>query len=127
MTNLVKIEKFNTLNEDERGLTSQFSLPRKQDDFIFLTRKIGSESGNTYHEGKNSGTSPKTFLLLSGTIDFSYRKTGDKTVYSESISAPSKIMVQPLVTHKVMAKSDFIMLECNSILDIQNDKHRENV
>ncbi len=45
INNLVRIKQFNIIGEDERGLTADFCLPRKQDNFIFITRKAGSLSG----------------------------------------------------------------------------------
>ncbi|AHE67132.1 hypothetical protein [Legionella oakridgensis] len=124
---LVRIKKFDVVGHDERGLTAEFSLPRKQAEFVFLTRKEKSVSGNTYHEGKNTATNPKVFVLLSGDITFSYRKIGTTEKYSEFIQAPAVIEVSPHVTHKVEALCDFILLECNSIKDIQNDRIREEV
>lgn len=124
---LVRIKKFDVIGNDERGLTAEFSLPRKQAEFVFITRKEKSISGNTYHEGKNTATNPKVFILLSGDITFSYRKIGAAEKYSELIQAPAVIEVSPNVTHKVDALSDFILLECNSIKDIQNDRIREEV
>lgn len=125
--NLVKIIPFDCIGEDQRGVTKKYSLPRNQSDFIYLTRKAGSISGNTYHLGANSGTNPKIFILLSGVIKFSYRKVGTEHVNIDTIESPSMIEVLPMVTHKVEAISDIQMLECNSIEDIHNDRVREDV
>ena len=124
---LVKIKKFDIVGTDERGLTAEFSLPRKQAEFVFITRKGKSVSGNTYHEGKNTATNPKMFILLEGDITLSYRKIGTTDKYSELIQAPAVIEICPYVTHKVEALCDFILLECNSIKDIQNDRIKEEV
>jgi hypothetical protein len=124
---LVRIKKLDVVGHDERGLTAEFSLPRKQAEFVFITRKGQSVSGNTYHEGKNAATSPKVFILLSGDITFSYRKIGTAEKFSELVQAPAVIEISPNVTHKVEALCDFILLECNSIKDIQNDRIREEV
>ncbi|WP_440682313.1 polysaccharide biosynthesis C-terminal domain-containing protein [Cysteiniphilum halobium] len=127
MNKLVNIRVFETLGSDDRGVTCKFSLPRKQQDFIFLTRKSGSVSGNTYHEGKNEGTAPKTFVLISGKIVFSYRQVKTHKVISEEVVAPAIIEVEPMVTHTVKAITDICILECNSINDIQNDRIHESV
>ena len=34
---LVQIKKFDVIGHDERGLTAEFSLPRKQAEFVFIT------------------------------------------------------------------------------------------
>lgn len=125
--NLVSIRQFNPVGQDERGLTSEFTLSRLQNEFVYITRKKGSISGNTYHSGKVQTTNPKTFVLLSGSIRLSYRKIDETTKYSNDINAPAVIEVLPFVTHQVEALSDFVVLECNSIKDIQEDRMREVV
>ena len=72
-------------------------------------------------------TNPKTFLLLAGKIALSYRKIGDSERYRQEITAAAVVEVQPYVTHQIEALEDCIMLECNSIGDIQNDRVREEV
>ena len=123
----VAVMPFTKIGEDERGDTAVFSLSRSQQSFVFLTRKSGSLSGNTYHEGKNQGTSPKIFVLLNGKIKFSYRHVDDDRVFDRIIDEPSLIQVQPLVTHKVEVLEDAIFLECNSINDIRDDRVRLEV
>ncbi len=125
--NLVTIKQFTTIAEDERGLTAECHLPRRQDNFIFITRKAGSLSGNTWHEGKTPATNPKTFILLAGQIKFSLRKIETTEKYEAIIVAPATIEVSPGVTHNVEALSDCTIIECNSLGDILNDRHRENV
>ena len=125
--NLVKIKQFTSIGEDERGLTAQFSLPRQQDNFIFITRNAGSLSGNTWHEGKTPATNPKIFILLDGNIKLSWRKINTAETYQANIMAPATIEVSPHVTHNVEALSDCKIIECNSLGDILNDRHRENV
>lgn len=124
---LVKIKPFHLIGKDDRGITAAFSLIRKQDQFIYITRKKGTISGNTYHEGKSQAVNPKIFLLLAGSIVFSYRKIGDNPVVTEIVQAPSMIEVSPYVTHQVEVVEDAILLECNAIADIENDRTKENV
>ena len=118
---------FNHLSSGERGATYDFILPSQQKDFIYLTRKQGSVSGNTYHEGRCQATQPKIFLLLQGTMLLSYRKIGTTTVYQQEIQAPAQIEVQPFVTHKVEAITDISLIECNAIVDIEQDRRFEEV
>lgn len=124
---LVSVKELSSIGVDSRGVTASFSLPRKQDDFIYIERKAGAVSGNTYHEGKNEGTSPKIFILICGEIEFNYRSINEKEKKTLNICAPVVIEVNPMVTHSVKAITDIIMLECNSISDIQNDRIREEV
>lgn len=124
---LIKIKYFNIVGDDERGITAECQLPRKQADFIFITRKAHSISGHTYHEGKNQGTAPKVFILIQGEINFEYREIGHDTKNAIHIKAPAQIEVKPMVTHAVTALTDIILFECNSIADIQEDRIRETV
>lgn len=125
--NLVKISPFNLVGKDERGITAEFSLPRMQSNFVYITRAANSMSGNTYHEGKVVNTNPKIFILLSGQIKLSYRKIDQENIHSQIIDFPAIIEIKPFVTHSVIAKTDIFLLECNSIADIQQDRIREEV
>lgn len=124
---LIKTIPFAAIGQDQRGLTASFKLSRKQDDFIFITRKAGSISGNTYHKGVSAATNPKVFILLAGEIKFSYRKVGSQDICEQIIKSQNIIEVFPYIIHQVEALTDIIMLEANSITDIANDRQRENV
>lgn len=125
--NRVTVTPFHLIGRDDRGVTADFSLSRQQKDFIFLERKAGSLSGNTYHEGKNAGTNPKTFVLLCGEIELSYRFIDGGTKHILRIAAPSLIEVEPRVVHAVLALTDIMILEANSIDDVASDKIKELV
>ena len=124
---LVNIKPFDILGNDLKGMTATFSLSRKQQDFIFLLRKAGSISGNTYHEGKNEGTNPKTFILAQGEIELNYRDIKQTKKNTVTVIAPSLIEISPNVTHSVVALTDIVIFECNSISDIQQDRIKEDV
>lgn len=123
----VNLKEFHILGEDERGTTQEFSLPRQQQDFIFITRKKGSISGNSYHTGKTCVTNPKTFILLSGQVEFSYRAKSATDKIVQIINAPMVIEVQPYTVHAVKALTDIILIECNSIAQIKDDINKEAV
>ena len=118
----VNVTKLNKIGEDERGSTFDFSI-RETGDFVLCNRKKLSQSGNTYHEGKSSRTNPKIFVLVSGNIEFSYRQIDSAEPKTITIDCPSIIEIKPKVTHSVKALTDIIILECNSIADIQEDRY----
>lgn len=124
--NFVEIEKINLIGEDERGSTFNYKINGRTD-YILISRKQGTLSGNTYHKGTTKGTNPKTFVLLSGEIEFNYRHVENTEHHTLTINYPCIIRVMPLVVHSVKAITNVLMLECNSILDIQNDRVRESV
>jgi hypothetical protein len=126
MKNNAVITPLNLLGKNERGETFSFSI-RERENFIYIQRKSGSLSGNTYHTGKSKFTNPKLFVLLSGKIIFRYRHIEDSKHEEVEISEPSIIQIFPQVTHSVEAIDDIFMLECNSIADIEDDRHREDV
>ncbi len=127
MFNDITITPFHPIGKDERGITKSFELPRDQASFIYVFRKAKSISGNTYHEGKNLGTNPKVFILIQGEIKISYRHKDKKEAQHLLLSEPCVISIQPLITHKIEAITDMIILECNSIADIQNDRFKLEV
>jgi hypothetical protein len=123
---LVEIMPLHLIGNDERGDTYDFSI-RDTSDFILIIRKAGTHSGNTYHKGVNSRTNPKIFVLLQGEIEFTYRHIEQKDFFTEIIKHPSIIKIQPFVTHAIHTLSDMLILECNAIKDVQDDRYRENV
>ena len=122
----VRVRELHLVGEDERGWTRDFSIPRGQGEFIFLYRRQGSVSGNTYHEGTVSGTRPKIFLLASGSILFSYRPVAGES-QSFCVDAPALIEIAPRVIHRVEAVMDVLLLEFNSLEDIAQDRHRGEI
>ena len=127
MRNDIVITPFHQIGKDERGLTQSFELPREQASFIYVFRKAKSISGNTYHEGKSLGTCPKVFILIQGEIRLSYRHKDEEEAKHLVLSQPCLISIQPLIAHKIEAITDMIILECNSISDIQNDRFKLEV
>ncbi|MGQ3891889.1 polysaccharide biosynthesis C-terminal domain-containing protein [Legionella sp. CNM-4043-24] len=123
----VRIREFSKLGEDERGSTFELDLQSRRDRFIFITRRQGSISGNTWHQGQFASTSPKLFLLLSGSMRFSWRRIDEDQIVTHQLSAPCIVEVDARVTHQVEALSDISLLECNSLADIQQDRVPEPV
>jgi hypothetical protein len=122
----VIITPLHAVAKDERGSSYAYHL-KNRSDFVFLTRKAGSTSGNTYHKGKSAGTNPKTIVLLVGEMEFSYRHIDESACHVVKIEKPSIIEVSPRITHAVKAVTDIHFLECNSLAEIQRDRHRELV
>jgi hypothetical protein len=122
----IEVLPMNKIGQDDRGETYDYKT-RDNSDYIFIKRKEGSLSGNTYHEGKCVNTNPKIFVLLAGEVDLQYRHIKEKEHHIVSIKFPSVIKIKPYVTHAIKALTDILILECNSIKDIQEDRVREMV
>ena len=123
MSNYIKVTPLNLVGEDERGATYTYGFENRKN-FVFITRKAGTVSGHTYHEGKSIGTNPKTFVILTGQLVFRYRHIDEQTQHAIRITEPSIIEVVPMVAHAVEAITDITILECNSLAEIENDRHR---
>jgi len=123
---VLEIIEFNHIGDDERGLTKSFSV-KDYREFIYLTRKANTLSGNSYHKGLNKGTAEKVIVLLSGCITLRYRSVSSDDIFIKNIDTPSVIKIKPYVVHNVFAHSDIVILENNSIGDIKSDIVRENV
>ncbi|MCL9781706.1 hypothetical protein M9194_09740 [Vibrio sp. S4M6] len=123
---MINIKEFTSIGSDERGDTKSFSV-KDYGQFVYLTRKAGCLSGNTYHQGLNKGTNLKTFVLVQGEITINYRKVDTTEVHTQVVPSPAVIEVSPNVVHNVMANTDIVILENNSIDDIKADVIREQV
>ncbi|WP_341664589.1 hypothetical protein [Vibrio sp.] len=123
---MITVKEFNSIGSDERGETKSFSV-KDYGQFVYLTRKKGSLCGNTYHKGVNQGTRLKTFVLLQGEVTVNYRHVDSSEVENIKVSAPSLIEVEPFIVHNIYVESDALILENNSITDIQEDVIREKV
>lgn len=122
----VRIRAVEKLGEDARGSTFEFQT-KKTGAFLLIERKAGTISGNAYHEGKNVGTAPKTFIVVSGEIALLCRQVNTETVERFDVVAPAIIEVDPYITHAVLGVTNFVMLEANSIQDIREDRVLEPV
>lgn len=126
MNTYITITTLNLIGQDDRGATYDFTV-RKNGSYILITRKAGTESGNTYHKGASEATNPKTFVLINGKVELSYRHINEEKHQVITIDHPAVITIQPLVTHAMKAITDITVLECNSIADIENDRFKEFV
>ncbi|MDF1758414.1 MAG: hypothetical protein P1U74_08990 [Legionellaceae bacterium] len=124
---MVKIKSFKHVGQDELGVTKEFSLSRLQQEFVYISRKKGSLAGNSYHLGLTAATDPKTFLLLAGEMELSYRHLDSKDEQNVRVMAPALVEIQPKTIHSVLSLTDTIILECNAIADIQQDIIQETV
>ncbi len=100
--------------EDARGKNYAFST-RPTKDFLFVTRKKGTISGEHYHQGKSKQKDPETLILIKGKFKLECQnlKTGEKL--KTIIEAPTKLELGTNIWHKVTALTDIIFLETNSL------------
>jgi len=123
---MITITPFTPIGSDPRGDTLAFQV-KDYGQFVFLTRKQGSLSGNTYHKGLNIGTRLKTFVLLEGRALINYRNVDSSEVHQIEVPPRSVVQIEPFVVHNMLAQTDIMLLENNAISDIKADVVREQV
>lgn len=112
----VEIIDLRLVKDDHRGITFEFDN-RQVSKMLLLKRKQGSISGGHYHTGANKLKDPETILLIDGTAEFIFKdvKTGDEQ--KEKISKPAMIKIAPYIKHTIIALTDIILIDMNSIKD----------
>jgi hypothetical protein len=111
------------LGENASGRTFQLEA-RKTARYLVCYRYAGSVSGNHYHEGKLAGKHPEQLLLLQGQARIEWRGPQDADKQTQTLEAPMRIDIDPFVRHWVVALTDLLFLELNSLEDHQRDTLR---
>lgn len=120
---MVKVEPINVFAEHERGKTLLFDNDRTGE-FILGYRNKDSISGRHYHKGEAPYKAPEILFLISGSIQL---KTIDLTTKQEqvqTIETPSRVEIPAMVWHEVLALTNCVFLETNSINDCDIDTYR---
>ncbi len=114
----LKIRKIEQLSENERGSTYELAGSRAEG-YLLAYRRKGSVSGNHWHEGKVGGKDPERLLLLQGKIALYAKDLESGEEYEQQVTAPSEILIYPMLLHTLTALSDCSFLEFNSL-----DEHK---
>ena len=120
---MIEIIPIAKIAEDQRGATHYFDTDRSGQ-FIIGYRKAGSASARHYHKGISKGKNPEQVILMSGEVTVNWFDIDSDAKGSSKVTAPAMIIVYPMTWHEVMADTDFVMLELNSLADGQNDVFR---
>jgi dTDP-4-dehydrorhamnose 3,5-epimerase-like enzyme len=108
---------------DERGALHYFNTDRSGE-FLLVYRKAGSISGRHYHLGNSKGKNPEEMLLVQGELTLNWKNINTGETGSQQILAPSRVIIEPHVWHEVIAISDLIFIELNSLADGSEDTYR---
>lgn len=120
---MIIIEPLNVFAEHKRGKTLLFDNERTGE-FILGYRNKNSVSGRHYHKGVAANKNPEILILISGAIQL---KTIDLATKKEQIiklEIPSRIEIPAMIWHEVIALTDCVFLETNSINDCDTDTYR---
>jgi dTDP-4-dehydrorhamnose 3,5-epimerase-like enzyme len=118
---MIEIQPLPKVAEDERGPTHYFDTDRSKQ-FVCGFRKAGSVSARHYHKGLSVGKNPEVLVLFQGEITINWFDVRDRSVKgTEKVKAPALVTVYPWAWHEVIADTDMIFLEQNTLEDGKAD------
>jgi hypothetical protein len=123
MNTKVNITPLTLYAQHERGKTLLFNNERTGE-FILGYRVKDSVSGRHYHKGNAANKNPEVLILISGTIQLKTIELDTKNEQTVIVDVPSRIEIAAMVWHEVLALTDCVFLEMNSIKDCEDDTHK---
>ena len=108
---------------DQRGALHYFSTDRTGE-FLLVYRKAGSVSGQHFHKGVAAGKNPEDFLLVQGTATLHWKNLNTNEEQTVLLAAPIRVLIQANVWHELIAESDIVFVELNSLADGSEDTYR---
>ena len=123
MNNKVQITPLTVYAEHERGKTLLFDNQRTGE-FILGYRVKDSISGRHYHKGTAAYKNPEVLILIYGSIQLKTIDLSNDNEQTVIIDKPSRIEIGAMVWHEVLALTDCVFLETNSIADCEADTHK---
>lgn len=122
---MVTLLPVTTIGADERGTTHVFHNERTGQ-LMVTYRKAGSHSGRHYHTGRSPHKNPEKLVLMQGSATIHWRHMKGSEQGSVAAQAPVIICIEPWAWHEVVAETDIVVLELNSLADGQGDTFDEN-
>jgi hypothetical protein len=123
MNTKVNITPLTLYAQHERGKTLLFNNERTGE-FILGYRVKDSISGRHYHKGNAANKNPEILILISGSIQLKTIELDTKNEQAVIVDVPSRIEIAAMVWHEVLALTDCVFLEMNSIKDCEDDTHK---
>ena len=121
---MIDIQPLPKIAEDERGATHYFNTTRSEQ-FVCGYRKAGASNAKHYHKGLSVGKNPEVLILFSGEITIHWFDVREKDKKgTEKVSAPAMVTIYPFAWHEVVADTDIIFMELNTLDDGKSDTFR---
>lgn len=117
------IESLTLSGNDERGFTAEYEHTHAGKELI-LFRKAGTVSGRHYHKGISKAKDPEILILLNGTCRLNWKHIDEAELQTQLIEGPAKLTIPKLIWHEVVAETDCVFVECNSIEEHVADTFR---
>jgi len=108
---------------DERGALHYFNTDRTGE-FLLVYRNVGSVSGQHYHKGISAGKNPEDMLLVQGSAELHWKDLNTNNEETVKLIAPVRVLIQANVWHELIAITDIVFVELNSLADGSEDTHR---
>ena len=129
----IEIIKIDVKAVDERGALHYFSTDRSGE-FLLVYRNKGSVSGQHYHKGISANKNPEDMLLVLGSIILAWKEiegfkndgveNGSLKSGEVEVVAPARVLIPAGIWHQVIAQTDIIFIELNSLADGSEDTYR---
>lgn len=121
---MVEVTTIPKIAEDERGPTHYFDTDRSTQ-FVCGYRKKETVSGRHYHKGLSVGKNPEKLILFSGEITIHWFDVRNREIKgTEKVTAPAIVTISAFAWHEVIADTDIIFLELNTLEEGRVDTFR---
>jgi hypothetical protein len=108
---------------DERGALHYFATDRTGE-FLLIYRNAGTVSGQHYHKGISAGKNPEDMLLMQGKAYLHWKDLVTKEEKTIELIAPIRVQILANIWHELIAVTDIVYIELNSLSDGSEDTHR---
>ena len=121
---MIEIKDVPKIAEDERGATHYFDTDRTGQ-FVMGYRKAGTSNANHYHKELSKNKNPEILILMQGELTIHWYDVRDPNIKGTcKAKAPAMVTVTAWTWHEVIADTDIIFLELNSLEDGKKDSFR---
>ena len=111
----MKITPIAVKGTDERGFVAEYLHDRAGKQLLVFTH-AGKQRGRHYHKGLSATKNPEVFFLYTGKCRLNWRNIQLGGVEeSVVIEAPARVEIEPWEWHELIAETDCIFVELNSI------------
>lgn len=116
MSETIQIRPMALKSTDDRGSVHFFTTPRSGEYMVFYRRK-GAIGARHYHKGLSANKNPEQFVLVSGKATLNWKDLRSNEEGSIALESPVEVDIYPWIWHEVVAETDFVMLELNSMME----------
>ena len=121
---MVEVSDVPKIAEDERGATHYFDTDRSGQ-FVMGYRKAGTLNARHYHKELSQNKNPEILILLKGEITINWFDTRNQEIKGTcKAQSPAMVTIHAWAWHEVIADTDIIFLELNSLEDGRKDSFR---